>query len=79
VHGEVSRLLHRLDREIAGCLDDDCPLATDPGDNRRAIFVGNRSGGNVIVISMGYIPENSKFLAFLAKIDTQHIVFKTVK
>src|SRR3989442_10331266 len=39
VHGEVSRLLDRLHREIAGRLDDDSPLPTDPGDNRRPILV----------------------------------------
>src|SRR5438132_77217 len=39
VHGEVSRLLDRLDGEIAGRLDDDCPLATDPGNNCRAVFL----------------------------------------
>src|SRR5215831_500462 len=39
LHGEVSRLLHCLHREIAGRLDDDSPLPTDPGDNRRPVFV----------------------------------------
>src|SRR5215211_3845597 len=37
-HGDLSRLLHRLDREIAGRLDDDRPLATDPGDDGRPVF-----------------------------------------
>jgi hypothetical protein len=32
VDGEVGRFLHRLDGEIAGRLDDDRPLTTDPGD-----------------------------------------------
>jgi hypothetical protein len=32
-------LLYRLDGEIAGRLDDDRPLATDPHDDRRSIFV----------------------------------------
>ena len=32
--GDPGRLLHRLDREIFGRLDDDSPLATDPGDDR---------------------------------------------
>src|ERR671937_766975 len=31
---EVRRLLHRLHREISGRVEDDRPLATDPGDNR---------------------------------------------
>src|SRR5262249_11741451 len=35
----VRCLLDRLDREIAGRVDDDCPLATDPGDNRGPVFV----------------------------------------
>src|SRR5712691_3973855 len=39
LHGEVRRLLDRLHREIAGRLDDDSPLPTDPGDNRRPILV----------------------------------------
>src|SRR5215471_1515615 len=39
VDGEVRGLLHRLHREIAGRLEDDCPLATAPGDNRWPIFV----------------------------------------
>src|SRR5262249_32524731 len=30
---------HCLHGEIAGRLDDDRPLTTDPGDNRRSIFV----------------------------------------
>src|SRR5262245_23791649 len=37
--GEVGSLLHRLHRAIFGRLDDDRPLATDPGDNRGPIFV----------------------------------------
>jgi hypothetical protein len=39
VHREVSRLLHRGDGEIAGRLDDDCSLATDPGDEGWPVFV----------------------------------------
>src|SRR4029434_9071163 len=39
LHGEVSRLLDCLHGEIAGRLDDDCPLPTDPGDNCRPILV----------------------------------------
>src|SRR5919197_731755 len=38
-HGNLSRLLHRLDREISGRLDDDSPLAADPRDNRGPVFV----------------------------------------
>ena len=34
LHREVSGLLHCLHREISGRLDDDSPLATDPGDDR---------------------------------------------
>src|SRR5215510_6409205 len=37
--GEVRRLLHGLHGEIAGRLDDDCPLATDPRNNGRPVFV----------------------------------------
>src|SRR5262245_16396408 len=37
--GEVRRLLHRLHREIFGRVDDDRPLATDPGNNRGPVFV----------------------------------------
>jgi hypothetical protein len=39
VDGEVSGLLHGLHGEIAGRLDDDSPLATDPGDNRGPVFI----------------------------------------
>src|SRR5215831_15985405 len=39
LHGEVRRLLHCFDGEIAGRLDDDRPLAADPGDDRRPVFV----------------------------------------
>src|SRR5262249_34754749 len=39
LHGEVRRLLDCLHGEIAGRLDDDRPLPTDPGDNRRPILV----------------------------------------
>src|SRR5215831_5272671 len=35
----VRGLLDRLYREIAGHVDDDCPLATDPGDHRGPVFV----------------------------------------
>src|SRR5262249_21750887 len=35
----VRGLLDRLDREISGRLDHHCPLATDPGDDGRPIFV----------------------------------------
>src|SRR5262249_50728287 len=37
--GEVGGFLHRLHREIAGRLDDHCPLATDPRDNGGPVFV----------------------------------------
>src|SRR5437870_5135323 len=39
LHCQVGCLLYRLHREIAGRLDDDSPLPTDPGDNRRPVFV----------------------------------------
>src|SRR5262245_20418852 len=39
LHRDVGGLLHRLDREISGRLDDHCPLATDPGNNRGPIFL----------------------------------------
>ena len=39
MHGEVRRLLDRLHGEIAGRLDDDRPLPTDPSDHRRPILV----------------------------------------
>src|SRR5262245_19200574 len=39
LHSEVRRLLDRLHGEIAGRLDDDRPLPTDPGDDRRTVFV----------------------------------------
>src|SRR5438132_922116 len=37
--GEVGCLLDRLHREIPGRLDNHCPLATDPGDDGRSVFV----------------------------------------
>src|SRR2546429_4101322 len=39
LHREVSHLLYRLDREIAGRLDDNRFLATDPGDAGWPVFV----------------------------------------
>src|SRR5713101_9941185 len=39
LHRDVGGSLHRLHREIAGRLDDDCPLATHPGDNGGPIFI----------------------------------------
>jgi hypothetical protein len=39
VHRDVGCLLDRLDRAIAGRLDDDCSLATDPGENGGSGFV----------------------------------------
>jgi len=39
LHGEVSSLLDRLDRAIFGRVEDDSPLATDPGDDGRPVFV----------------------------------------
>jgi hypothetical protein len=38
-HGDLGRLLHRLHREISGRLDNDRPLAPDPGDDRGPSFV----------------------------------------
>src|SRR5215471_16009495 len=38
-HGDISCLLHCLDRAIFGRLEDDRPLATDPGNNRGPVFV----------------------------------------
>src|SRR2546426_3531996 len=39
LHRDVSGLLYRLHRKIFGRLDDDSPLATDPGNNGWPIFV----------------------------------------
>jgi len=39
LHCDVRGLLHRLDGEIAGHLDNDRPLPTDPGDDRWSVFV----------------------------------------
>src|SRR5215471_5508645 len=39
VDGEVGGLLDCLHREISGRLDNHCSLATDPGDDGRAVFV----------------------------------------
>jgi len=39
LHGDVGSLLHRLHGEIAGRVEDDSPLAADPGDNRGPVFV----------------------------------------
>ena len=39
VYRDVGCLLDRLDREILGRVDDNSPLATDPGDDRRSVFV----------------------------------------
>src|SRR4029453_1900004 len=42
---DVSRLLYRLHREIFGRLDDDRPLATDPGNNGGPVFVVMATAG----------------------------------
>src|SRR5262245_17689608 len=39
VDREVGCFLHRLHGKIAGRLDDDRPLATDPGNNGGPVFV----------------------------------------
>src|SRR5438445_640922 len=39
LHSKIGRFLHRLHGEIFGRLNDDRPLATDPGDDRRTVFV----------------------------------------
>src|SRR5215510_11024874 len=39
LHCQVGSLLHRLHRAIAGRVDDDRALATDPGDDGRPVFV----------------------------------------
>src|SRR5215510_8421088 len=39
LHCDIGGLLHRRDGEIAGRLQDDSALATDPGNNRRPVFV----------------------------------------
>src|SRR5262245_8819337 len=39
LHCNVGSLLDRLHREIFGRLEDDRPVATDPGDNRGPVFV----------------------------------------
>jgi hypothetical protein len=45
LHRDVGRFLHRLHREIAGRLDNDRALPTDPRDNRWPIFVIMASAG----------------------------------
>ena len=45
VDGEVGRLLHCLHRAILRRLEDDSPLATDPGDDRGPVFVIMASTG----------------------------------
>src|SRR5439155_27292779 len=39
LHSKIGRFLHRLHGEIFGCLNDDRPLATDSGADRRTYFV----------------------------------------
>src|SRR5712691_6165507 len=39
LHRDGSRLLHRLDGEIAGRVEDDSALAAYPRDDRRSIFI----------------------------------------
>src|ERR1700757_1955152 len=38
-HRQVGCLLYRLHRKIFGRVEDDRPLATNPGDNRWPVFV----------------------------------------
>src|SRR6266516_7387328 len=39
LHRDVGGLLYRLDREILDGMHNDCPLATDPGNDGRPVFV----------------------------------------
>src|SRR5262245_62562049 len=39
LHSDIGGLLHRLDGKVPRRLDDDTPLAADPGDDRGAVFV----------------------------------------
>src|SRR5262252_7157977 len=39
LHSKIGRFLHRLHGEIFGRVEDDRPLTTDPGDDRRTVFV----------------------------------------
>ena len=39
LHGEVGRLLHRLDGKVPCRVDHHAPLAAHPGDNGRPILV----------------------------------------
>src|SRR5262249_10322012 len=45
LHSQIRGLLDRLDGEIAGGLDDDRPLAADPRNDGRAIFLVVPSAG----------------------------------
>src|SRR5438309_4523042 len=61
VHRDVRGLLDRLHREIFGCLDDDSPLATDPGNNGWPVFV---------VMA----PAGLAFLAATTRLASQHLL-----
>jgi hypothetical protein len=72
VDGKVSSLLHRLHREIAGRLEDDSPLATDPRDHRWPVCVIMATAGlTLLAAPTGSAPQrllSSMFrLAFLTR------------
>jgi hypothetical protein len=39
LHRDIGGPLHCLHHEISGCLEDDNPLAADPGDDGRPVFI----------------------------------------
>src|SRR5713101_3165792 len=61
LHRDVSGLLYGLHREIFGRLDDDRPLATDPGNNGWPVFV---------VMA----PAGLAFLAATTRLATQRLL-----
>ena len=56
VYRDVGCLLDRLDREILGRVDDNSPLATDPGDDRGPIFVVMPATGLALLAAPPWSP-----------------------
>src|SRR5215471_1557291 len=65
--GKVGRLLHGLHREIAGRLEDDSPLATDPGDDRGPVFVIVAPTG-LALLAPAARPASQRFLPALHRL-----------
>src|SRR5262249_22492218 len=64
LHSKIGRFLHRLHGEIFGRLDHDRPLATDPGNDCRTVFVIVAPPGLALLTATPW-PTTQRFLPAL--------------